>query len=69
MGRLGDTHAWRGELHPLGKYTPFATTFRYPTPGGRIAAAPDAATVLADVATVRGLLARAERELLSPPRP
>jgi HEPN domain-containing protein len=65
ISRLGETDPWREALRPLDKYTPFATTFRYPTPGGRIAAAPPPADVLADVAILRGLLDRAKAELLA----
>ena len=64
FGRLGDAHPWTGTLRPFEKYTPFATTFRYPTPGGRIPAAPPSADVLADVASLRGLLSSAKGELL-----
>lgn len=65
IDRLGPDHAWREVLRPLDKYSPFATSFRYPTPGGRIVAAPAPNEVLADLATVRTLLDRARKELLS----
>lgn len=65
ISRLGDQHPWMAVLRPFDKYTPFATTFRYPTPGGRIPASAPAESVLVDVVELRGLLARARAELLS----
>jgi HEPN domain-containing protein/predicted nucleotidyltransferase len=58
IDRLGEDHALSNALRPLDKYTPFATTFRYPTPGGRIPAAPSPDTVTSDIGIVRDLLAR-----------
>lgn len=62
IGRLGEGHAWVEVLRPLEAYSPYATSFRYPTPGGRVPAAPDPEAILADIATVRELLARARQE-------
>lgn len=63
ISRLGAEHPWLAVLRPFDKYTPFATTFRYPTPGGRIPASAPAESVLVDIVELRGLLARARAEL------
>jgi predicted nucleotidyltransferase len=67
LDRLPADHAWRTELLPLLKYGVYATTFRYPTPGGRISSPPPFAEVLADLPGIGALRERAVRELLSPP--
>ena len=36
VGKLPESEPWRATLAPLHKYTPYATTFRYATPGGRV---------------------------------
>jgi len=48
----------RTDLQSLERLTPYATTYRYPTPGGRIPSAPDRATVEADIAQLRELIQR-----------
>lgn len=63
LTRLGDQHPWSPVIRPFDKDTPFATTFRYPTPGGRIPVGPSSQSVLADVEALRTLLARARGEL------
>ncbi|MEI7891741.1 MAG: HEPN domain-containing protein [Myxococcales bacterium] len=57
---------WSPQLDPLDRFTPYATTYRYPSPTGRLRAGPDAANVLAEVADVQQLLDRAVRELVGP---
>ena len=53
---------WRQELTPLLKYSGYATTFRYPTPGGRVPPPPAEEEVLADLTVLRRLLAKAKAE-------
>lgn len=62
--RIPEDDPWSARLRSLDKYTPFATTFRYPTPGGRIPAALDPAEVLADVVRIRQLVSMARKELV-----
>ena len=64
ISRFGEGHPWGAVLRPLDKFTPFATTFRYPTPGGRIPTAPPPETLLQDLAALRALLGRARGEML-----
>jgi HEPN domain-containing protein len=61
--RLPEGEPWRDRLEPLLSYTVYATTYRYPTPGGRIAASPPGAEVLRDVVVVRGLVGQARTDL------
>jgi predicted nucleotidyltransferase len=51
------------QIYPLDRLTPYATTYRYPSPTGRLKAGPDASDVLAEAAEIEGLLQRARREL------
>ena len=44
VDKLPDDDPWKPKLRPLDVYSPYATTFRYPTPGGRIRCCPIAAT-------------------------
>lgn len=57
---------WQPLLDPLDRFTPYATTYRYPSPTGRLKAGPIASNVLAEAAEIEKLLDRARREL-SPP--
>jgi hypothetical protein len=50
-------------LDPLDRFTPYATTYRYPSPTGRLKAGPDAANLLAEVAEIEKLLDRVRREI------
>lgn len=40
LDKVPQPNLWKAALKPLEKYTPYATAFRYPTPGGRISSAP-----------------------------
>lgn len=60
---LASDDPWKSRLRPLETYSPYATTFRYPTPGGRIVAAPDHKQVLADIDQVTSLIRQAREEL------
>jgi hypothetical protein len=62
-GMSGGLDSWQPLLDPLDRFTPCATTFRYPSPTGRLKAGPDASHVLAKVAEIEKLLDRARREL------
>lgn len=64
LDQLASGDPWLARLTPFAHYSAYATSFRYPTPGGRIPKEPDARTVRADNAVVRSLLEIAKRELL-----
>ena len=68
IGKLPDGEPWKTRLMPLHKYTPFATTYRYATSGGRVPAAPDAAGVAADAIQIAGLIAEARAQLVGDQR-
>lgn len=55
-------HPWRPLLMSLDKHSPAATRWRYPAPGGRLPPPPAAATLAADLADLRALIAGARRE-------
>ena len=61
--RLPEGDPWAAKLQPWLRYTPFATTFRYPKPGGGVPEPPTAKTTLDDVALLRQLFAAARAEL------
>lgn len=50
-------------LRPLETYLPYATTYRSPTPGGRIVAAPDMAQVAVDADAIGVLIKEAQASL------
>ncbi len=64
--RLPADQTWRAQLAEFVDYTPYATTFRYPTPGGRIPAAPSDEVVVRDVERLRPLLAQMRAALTGP---
>jgi HEPN domain-containing protein len=64
VARLLDTDPWKTALRAFERYTPYATTYRYPAPGGRVAPAPPAPGLMDDALALRALLERARRELL-----
>ena len=51
------------KLRPLETYLPYATTYRYPTPGGRIVASPDPTQVAADADAIDALIKEARATL------
>ncbi len=63
--RLLANDPWKSRLKPLESLTPFATTYRYPTPGGRIPAAPDPAVLGAQIVLIERLLKTARAGLSS----
>ena len=64
IGKLPDAEPWKTRLTPLHKYTPYATTYRYATSGGRVPASPDAVGVAADAAHISKLIADAREQLV-----
>lgn len=56
MARLDPNDVWRHRLDPFVAYTPYATTFRYPTPGGRIPDAPPMGEITRDIQELRPIL-------------
>lgn len=64
VGKLPDGEPWKAKLAALHKYTPYATTYRYATPGGRVPTSPDAAGVAADAVLISALIADALKQLV-----
>lgn len=62
--RLPPDDVWRQRFSRFVEYTPYATTFRYPTPGGRIPNAPADSTVMDDLRALRPLLDDLRRSLV-----
>ena len=60
---LPDSDPWKSRLRPLETYSPYATTYRYPTPGGRIVAAPDMTQVAVDAVAIEALIKDARASL------
>jgi len=67
LARLPLDDVWRQQLLRFVDYTPYATTFRYPTPGGRIPSAPADDAVMKDLKALRPLLDDLRRALLHSP--
>jgi len=63
IGKLPDAEPWKAVLAPLHKFTPYATTYRYATPGGRVPAAPDPARTGVEADQLAALVARARKEI------
>jgi HEPN domain-containing protein len=60
---LDGADPWQPLLDPLDRFTPYATTYRYPSPTGRLKRGPEAPDVLAEAKEIEGLVDRARREL------
>jgi hypothetical protein len=67
LSRLPDGDQTRVMLWPLRGYSSFATSFRYPTPGGRVPSPPPTDQLLADIMLTKEHATRI-REVLLPPR-
>ena len=63
-GKLPESEPWRATLEPLHKYTPYATTFRYATPGGRVPPAPEASKIGVEAEQIAAPIAAARKELV-----
>jgi len=63
---LDPSDSWQPLLDPLDRFTPYATTYRYPSPTGRLKAGPTTSNVLAEVGEIEKLLDRARREFSTP---
>jgi HEPN domain-containing protein len=66
VGLLAPTDTWHSLLDPLDRFTPYATTYRYPSPTGRLKTGPTTGSVLAEAEEIEKLLERARRELSTP---
>jgi HEPN domain-containing protein len=66
VGMLDPSDPRQPLLDPLDRLTPYATTYRYPSPTGRLKAGPNTPHVLAEAANIEVLLERARREFTSP---
>ena len=64
VGKLPDSEPWRATLAPLHKYTPYATTYRYATPGGRVPPAPEPPKIMIEAEQIATLIAAARKELV-----
>lgn len=56
-------HPWRPKLVAFDHLSPAATSFRYPSPGGRIAPPPAPARLRSDIDGIERLLEEARKEL------
>lgn len=63
VDELHDGDPWKPKLRPLETYLPYATTYRYPTPGGRIVAAPNMTQVAVDANAIEMLIKEARAGL------
>lgn len=63
---LDRSDPWQALLDPLDRFTPYATTYRYPSPTGRLKAGPTTSNVLAEAGEIEKLVERARRELSTP---
>lgn len=63
VDELLDGDPWKAKLRLLETYSPYATAYRYPTPGGRIVAAPDMAKVVVDAGAIEALIKEARAGL------
>ncbi|HJP21989.1 MAG TPA: hypothetical protein QF861_10570, partial [Alphaproteobacteria bacterium] len=59
-----DSDPWKAVLSPLDIYTPYATTFRYPTPGGRIPSAPPPEETQAGAEQIAALIEKVREDLI-----
>ncbi len=66
IGRLLDTDPWKARLRPFERYSPFATAWRYPAPGGRLPTVPDPVSVAADAKRLEALIQDARLDLKGP---
>ncbi len=64
IAKMPDDNPWKNKVRWMDKYTPYATTYRYPTPGGRIPRTPDASDVMADADTIGSLILTAKHDLI-----
>jgi len=64
VAQLPDSEPWKVKVGWMHKYTPYATTFRYATPGGRVPATPDAVGVIADAKSIAELISEAMKQFV-----
>jgi HEPN domain-containing protein len=64
VGKLPEDEPWKAKLAPLHKYTPYATTYRYATSGGRVPTSPEAGGVASDATHISALIADARRQFV-----
>ncbi|MEO5338520.1 MAG: HEPN domain-containing protein [Magnetospirillum sp. WYHS-4] len=65
LGKIPDDNPWKTMLKPFDVYTPYATAFRYPTPGGRIPNPPSSEKTNADAKMIQEIIGVARLELLA----
>lgn len=59
---LDPSDPWQPLLDPLDRFTPYATTFRYPSPTDRLKAGPNPSNVIAEAGEIEKLINRARGE-------
>jgi HEPN domain-containing protein len=64
VAQLPEDEGWKARLAPLHRYTPYATTYRYATPGGRVPTAPEATEVARDAEHIASLIDEARTLLV-----
>jgi hypothetical protein len=64
--RFQSDDEWPARLLPFVGYSAYATSFRYPTPGGRIPSDPPADVLQRDTSSLRDLIAEVREQLLGP---
>jgi HEPN domain-containing protein len=62
VGRLPDDEPWKAKVAVLHKYTPYATTYRYATPSGRIPTSPEPEVVASDATRIAALIGDARKQ-------
>ncbi len=62
--KLPESEPWRAKLEPLHKYTPYATTYRYATPGGRVPSAPEPTKIAVEAEQIAALIDAARKDLV-----
>jgi hypothetical protein len=65
VAKLPENEPWKAKLAPLHKYTPYATTYRYATPGGRVPTSPAAAGVVSDASHILTLIGDARNQFVN----
>jgi hypothetical protein len=64
VGKLPESDPWTATLAPLHKFTPYATTFRYATPGGRVPSPPEPTKIASEAERLATLIAAARSQLV-----
>ena len=66
IGKLADADPWKARVKPFEFYSPFATAWRYPSPGGRLPVVPAPSAVSSDARQIELLIQDARSDLKGP---